>query len=191
MKTILLTGGYGFIGSNLVRLLLNSRQYHLVNIDKLTYAGNLSSLEDVAADELYKAEQVDIGDSAAIHSVFERYKPDGIIHLAAESHVDRSLDGPADFIQTNIVGTYNLLQASLEYWKKLPTNDSTRTHFRFLHVSTDEVYGSLSSTDPAFSGASSRLIMADRKGLDLYDVSLRASSPEIPRPDRTGPAGFR
>ncbi len=151
MKTILVTGGYGFIGSNLIRLLLKSNEYNLVNVDKLTYAGNLSSLEDVESNDLYQFEQIDICDSAAIHSIFERHKPDGVIHLAAESHVDRSIDGPTDFIQTNIVGTYNLLQASLEYWKQLPTGDSTRADFRFLHVSTDEVYGSLSPTAPAFS----------------------------------------
>lgn len=151
MKTILVTGGYGFIGSNLIRFVLKNNEYNLVNIDKLTYAGNRSSLKDVEHNDHYKFEGIDICDVPALHSTFERCKPSGVIHLAAESHVDRSLDGPSDFIQTNIVGTYNLLQASLDYWKQLPQESPSRTNFRFLHVSTDEVYGSLNSTDPAFS----------------------------------------
>ncbi len=151
MKTILVTGGCGFIGSNLVRFLLKSNSYTLINLDKLTYAGNLSSLKDIDSDDRYNFEQIDLCNTSAVHTVFERYKPDGVIHLAAESHVDRSIDGPSDFIQTNIVGTYNLLQASLDYWKQLSDDSSKHANFRFLHVSTDEVYGSLGSTAPAFS----------------------------------------
>ena len=151
MKTILVTGGCGFIGSNLIRHLLKIDAYTLVNLDKLTYAGNLSSLKDIDSNDRYRFEQIDLCDLPAVNAVFERYKPDGVIHLAAESHVDRSIDGPSDFIQTNIVGTYNLLQASLEHWKQLSGNSSKHANFRFLHVSTDEVYGSLHSTAPAFS----------------------------------------
>jgi dTDP-glucose 4,6-dehydratase len=151
MKTILVTGGCGFIGSNLIRLLLKNDGYTLVNLDKLTYAGNLSSLKDIDSNDRYRFEQIDLCDISAVHAVFEHHKPDGVIHLAAESHVDRSIDGPSDFIQTNIVGTYNLLQASLEYWKQFSDDSSNRANFRFLHVSTDEVYGSLSPTEPAFS----------------------------------------
>ena len=153
MKTILVTGGYGFIGSNLIRSLLANTEYHLVNIDKLTYAGNRLSLKDIENDNRYTFEHVDICDAPALHSVFEHYKPGGVIHLAAESHVDRSLDGPSDFIQTNIVGTYTLLQTSLDYWKQLPNDSQSRVNFRFLHVSTDEVYGSLDLADTAFSEA--------------------------------------
>ena len=158
MKTFFVTGGCGFIGSNLVRFLLNKTDYHIVNIDKLTYAGNLASLVDVNSNDRYHFEQVDLCDVTEVNQLFERYQPQGVMHLAAESHVDRSIDGPGKFIQTNIVGTYNLLQASLTYWKNLPTEDRElqavsprQTTFRFLHVSTDEVYGSLGSQDPAFS----------------------------------------
>jgi dTDP-glucose 4,6-dehydratase len=151
MKTILVTGGCGFIGSNLIHLLLKKDKYTLVNLDKLTYAGNLSSLKDVDAHDRYQFEKTDLCDASAVHAIFERYQPDGVMHLAAESHVDRSIDGPSDFIQTNIVGTYNLLQASLAYWKQSSGDSSGRADFRFLHVSTDEVYGSLNPDDPAFS----------------------------------------
>ena len=151
MKTLLVTGGCGFIGSNLVRFLLSNSEFNVVNIDKLTYAGNASSLDDISSDDRYQLEQADICDLPAMRSIFERHQPSGIMHLAAESHVDRSIDSPSDFIQTNVVGTYNLLQASTEYYKQLPTNGSERENFRFLHISTDEVYGSLKLTDPAFS----------------------------------------
>lgn len=148
---ILVTGGAGFIGSNLVRVLLNQEGVSVVNLDKLTYAGNLESLTDVADDPNYSFEKVDLCDLAATIEVFEKHQPNYVMHLAAESHVDRSIDGPGEFVQSNVVGTFNLLQAALGYWKGLPDGDSTKTDFRFLHVSTDEVYGSLSPDAPGFS----------------------------------------
>lgn len=159
METLFVTGGCGFIGSNLVRFLLNETDYNIVNIDKLTYAGNQASLDDVNSNDRYHFEKVDLCDLTKVNQLFRRYQPQGIMHLAAESHVDRSIDGPDDFIQTNIIGAYNLLQASLTYWSQLPIEDSrqhtldapTQATFRFLHVSTDEVYGSLRPKDPAFS----------------------------------------
>ena len=144
---ILVTGGAGFIGSNLVRLLIQEKGATVINLDKLTYAGNPESLADLTEHERYHFEKVDLCDAAALGEVFARYQPDAVMHLAAESHVDRSIDGPGEFIQTNIVGTYNLLQASLEYWRSLPDENN----FRFLHVSTDEVYGSLEPDAPGFS----------------------------------------
>lgn len=137
---ILVTGGAGFIGSNLVRLLIRNG-HTVLNVDKLTYAGNLQSLQDVAGEPNYHFAQVCIANAEAIRSTLLEFKPDAVMHLAAESHVDRSIDGPAEFIQTNVVGTLNLLQASLEYWRSLELD--TAKAFRFLHVSTDEVYGSL------------------------------------------------
>jgi dTDP-glucose 4,6-dehydratase len=144
---ILLTGGAGFIGSNLVRLLVNEKGAEVINLDKLTYAGNTESLADLAGHPKYTFEQVDICDVDALGKVFAKHQPDAVMHLAAESHVDRSIDGPGEFIQTNIVGTYNLLQAALVYWRSLPKGNT----FRFLHVSTDEVYGSLEPDAPGFS----------------------------------------
>ncbi len=149
MSRIIVTGGAGFIGCNLVRHLIEETAYEVVNLDKLTYAGNLESLADVASSPRYKFAQVDIADAKAVGEVFVRFRPDAVMHLAAESHVDRSIDGPAAFIQTNLVGTFTLLEATREYWSALP--GERRDKFRFLHVSTDEVYGSLSSTDPAFT----------------------------------------
>lgn len=191
---ILVTGGAGFIGSNLVRLLVQKKGAEVINLDKLTYAGNAESLADLADHPNYHFEQVDLCDAAALQKVFEQHKPDAVMHLAAESHVDRSIDGPGEFIQTNIVGTYHLLQASLAYWRGLPEADATpsvadiedapsgldmedgisniengkshipypakqishipyptKSSFRFLHVSTDEVYGSLAPDAPGFS----------------------------------------
>ena len=138
---ILVTGGAGFIGSNLIRLLLTEKGESVVNLDKLSYAGNLESLTDLADHPKYCFEQVDLCDSTALQRVFQKHQPQAVMHLAAESHVDRSIDGPGEFIQSNIVGTFNLLQATLAYWQKLPTE--TKADFRFLHVSTDEVFGSL------------------------------------------------
>lgn len=154
---ILITGGSGFIGSNLVRLLVEEKGESVINLDKLTYAGNAESLADLEGNPNYCFEQVDLCDAAALNAVFTKHKPDAVMHLAAESHVDRSIDGPGEFIQTNIVGTFNLLQAALGYWKLLPSQVSalksqpSKETFRFLHVSTDEVYGSL---DPDASGFS-------------------------------------
>ena len=118
---ILVTGGAGFIGSNLVRLLVKEKGCSVINLDKLTYAGNAESLADLADDPNYSFEPIDLCDAAALSTVFDKHQPDAVMHLAAESHVDRSIDGPGEFIQTNIVGTYNLLQAALAYWKSLPS----------------------------------------------------------------------
>ena len=144
---ILVTGGCGFIGSNLVRLLIQEKGANVINLDKLTYAGNLASLSDLAEHECYQFEKIDLCHPVALKQVFDRHQPDAVMHLAAESHVDRSIDGPDEFIHTNIVGTYHLLQASLEHWRSLPDGNN----FRFLHVSTDEVYGSLDSNASGFS----------------------------------------
>ena len=140
-STICVTGGAGFIGSAVVRHLLDNTDAHVVNIDKLTYASNLSSIPQAAGHPRYAFAQVDICDGPALRSVLERYRPAAIMNLAAESHVDRSIDGPGEFIQTNIVGTFTLLQEALRYWRSLAS--AQREAFRFLHVSTDEVYGSL------------------------------------------------
>jgi dTDP-glucose 4,6-dehydratase len=140
---IIVTGGAGFIGSNLVRSLILSGET-VLNLDKLTYAGNLKSLEDVSGSPNYSFAQVDIVDREAVQNVIDSFCPDAVMHLAAESHVDRSIEKPSQFIETNVIGTFNLLQASLRYWKTLSALEADR--FRFLHVSTDEVYGSLGST---------------------------------------------
>jgi dTDP-glucose 4,6-dehydratase len=138
---ILVTGGAGFIGSNLVRLLVHERGHEVINVDALTYAGNLESLADLEGHPLHHFVQADICDASAMAALFAKFQPDGVMHLAAESHVDRSIDGPAAFIQTNIVGTFNLLRAAHGHYQSL--KGSARERFRFLHVSTDEVYGSL------------------------------------------------
>ena len=141
MTTILVTGGAGFIGSCVVRMLAGQDGINVVNVDKLTYAANLDALRAVADLPNYRFEQIDICDAAKIRAVLKQTQPDAIMHLAAESHVDRSIDGPGDFIQTNIVGTYVLLQAALEYYQDL--EPARRKTFRFHHISTDEVFGSL------------------------------------------------
>ncbi|BBJ00669.1 dTDP-glucose 4,6-dehydratase [Ferrigenium kumadai] len=141
MKKILVTGGAGFIGSALVRHIIGNTSDSVVNLDKLTYAGNLQSLVSVADDPRYCFEHVDICDASEVARVFEQHQPDAVMHLAAESHVDRSISGPAAFIQTNIVGTYTLLEAARSYWGGL--EGSKKADFRFHHISTDEVYGSL------------------------------------------------
>jgi len=146
-KRFLVTGGAGFIGSAVVRHLIGETDHHVLVVDKLTYAGNLEALAHVAGDPHYSFVRADICDAAMIREVFERFRPDVIINLAAESHVDRSIDGPAAFIQTNIVGTHVLLEAALAYWRALPNR--SRDGFRFHHVSTDEVFGSL-GTDGYF-----------------------------------------
>src|SRR5688500_13736781 len=132
MKTVIVTGGAGFIGSAVVRRLIRTTSYRVVNVDKLTYAGNLASLDEVSSDPRYVFEQHDITDAAAMHRIFEQYAPRAVLHLAAESHVDRSIDEPGAFVQTNIVGTFTLLREAMR-----------RGGLRFVHVSTDEVFGSL------------------------------------------------
>jgi dTDP-glucose 4,6-dehydratase len=139
---ILLTGGAGFIGSNLVRLLIRSG-HSVLNVDKLTYAANLNSLRDVSGNSRYQFSKLDLAVSDKLPGEFERFQPDAVMHLAAESHVDRSISGPRAFIEANITGTFNLLQASLNFWQNL--DRERRNAFRVLHVSTDEVYGSLGS----------------------------------------------
>jgi dTDP-glucose 4,6-dehydratase len=138
---ILVTGGAGFIGSALVRHLIAQTPHSVVNLDKLTYASSVEALEGARADARHVLVQADIADAEAVRRVFREHRPDAVMHLAAESHVDRSIEGPAEFIQTNVVGTFRLLDAALAYWRELP--GATRAHFRFHHVSTDEVYGSL------------------------------------------------
>lgn len=138
-----MTGGAGFIGSNLVRKLIDGG-HEVLNVDKLTYAGNQASLADLEGHPNHRWAILDIVDAAAVEGAFCDFKPEAVMHLAAESHVDRSIDGPEDFIQTNVVGTLNLLQSALRYWDSL--DDVGRENFRFLHVSTDEVYGSLGET---------------------------------------------
>ncbi|NIC27772.1 dTDP-glucose 4,6-dehydratase [Serratia plymuthica] len=149
MKRILVTGGAGFIGSAVVRHIIEATQDSVMVVDKLTYAGNLESLSVIADNERYSFEQVDICDRTALDRVFAQYQPDVIMHLAAESHVDRSIDGPAAFIETNVVGTYTLLEAARHYWH--PLDAERKQNFRFHHISTDEVYGDLHGTDDLFT----------------------------------------
>ena len=149
---VLVTGGAGFIGSAVVRHLINDTDASVVNVDKLTYAGNLASLEAVADSPRYVFEQVDICNRTELERVFKQYQPDAVMHLAAESHVDRSIDGPAAFIETNIVGTYTLLEAARSYWTALPVE--RKTAFRFHHISTDEVFGDLHGSEDLFTETS-------------------------------------
>lgn len=148
MKKILVTGGAGFIGSAVVRHIIRDTQDTVINLDKLTYAGNLESLVDVSESERYYFEQVDICDRTELDRVFSEHQPDRVMHLAAESHVDRSIDGPAAFIETNVMGTYHLLEAARQYWSSL--EEANKSAFRFHHISTDEVYGDLEGTDDLF-----------------------------------------
>lgn len=147
---ILVTGGAGFIGSAVIRHIISNTQDQVINVDKLTYAGNLESLSEIDSHNHYAFEQVDICDRAELDRVFSEHKPDAVMHLAAESHVDRSITGPSDFIQTNIVGTYTLLEATRAYWNTL--SDDAKKAFRFHHISTDEVYGDLPHPDEVESG---------------------------------------
>ena len=140
---VLITGGAGFIGSAVARRFIETTDDHICILDKLTYAGNLDSLEPIAGNPRYSFVRADIGDRRAVASVFSRFSPDVVMHLAAESHVDRSIDGPAAFIETNVVGTFALLEAALEYWRGLGA--SRAESFRFMHISTDEVFGTLGS----------------------------------------------
>lgn len=146
---VLVTGGAGFIGSAVVRHLINDTEHEVMNLDKLTYAGNLESLDSVSGSDRYQFSLTDICDRAALDRVLSEYKPNIIMHLAAESHVDRSIDGPADFIETNIVGTYQLLEAAKQYYFSL--DQETQSSFRFHHISTDEVYGDLDGTEDLFT----------------------------------------
>ena len=148
-KTILVTGGAGFIGSALIRHIIKNTYHSVVNIDKLSYSGNLQSLESIESNKNYIFERVDICDEKELNRIFKKNKPDIVMHLAAESHVDRSIDGPGDFIKTNIVGTFTLLEQSKNYWQSL--EGDKKNNFRFLHVSTDEVYGDLEGTTDFFS----------------------------------------
>ncbi|MCF5767171.1 dTDP-glucose 4,6-dehydratase [Aeromonas veronii] len=147
---ILVTGGAGFIGSAVVRHIIRDTQDFVINLDKLTYAGNLESLANVSTSERYVFEQVDICNRAEVDRVFALHQPDAVMHLAAESHVDRSITGPADFIETNIVGTYMLLEAARAYWNGL--DEVRKAAFRFHHISTDEVYGDLPHPDEVATG---------------------------------------
>ncbi len=140
-RKIIVTGGAGFIGSAVVRMLIRETPHEVCVVDKLTYAGNLDSLSPVSGDPRYRFEQVDICDRAGLDRVFADFKPDAVMHLAAESHVDRSIDGPGDFIRTNIVGTYTMLEAARKYFSSL--DGAQKERFRFHHISTDEVYGDL------------------------------------------------
>jgi dTDP-glucose 4,6-dehydratase len=186
--TIFVTGGAGFIGSAVVRHLLDDTGAFVVNIDKLTYASTLSSVPQALGNSRYVLAKVDICNGLDLRTLFERYKPDAIMNLAAESHVDRSIDGPAEFIKTNIVGTFMLLEETLRYWRTL--NSAKRTTFRFLHVSTDEVYGSLGSqgsftentpyapTSPysASKAASDHLVRAWYETYDLPTLTTNCSN---------------
>ncbi|MDX2476109.1 MAG: dTDP-glucose 4,6-dehydratase [Gammaproteobacteria bacterium] len=187
-KTYIVTGGAGFIGSAVVRTIVESSDDNVVNIDKLTYAGNLDSLLPVAENPRYHFLQADICDSKAMAEVFAEHQPDAIMHLAAESHVDRSIDGPGDFIQTNIVGSYTLLEAARQYWNSLQAD--RKEAFRFHHVSTDEVYGSLgdegmflettpydpSSPYSASKASSDHLVRAWNRTFDLPVVLTNCSN---------------
>lgn len=146
---ILITGGAGFIGSAVVRHIINTTDHNVLNIDKLTYAGNLDSLQEIEGSPRYHFEQIDICHIDALQQAFNSFRPNLIMHLAAESHVDRSIDGPAEFISTNIVGTYTLLEVARHYWQNLDKKE--KSEFKFHHISTDEVYGDLEYTNDLFT----------------------------------------
>ena len=171
MKTILVTGGAGFIGSAVIRHLINDTNHNVINVDKLTYAGNLESLTSVNSNERYSFEQVDICDAKEIQRVLSQYQPDIVMHLAAESHVDRSIDGPGEFIQTNIVGTYVLLEQTRSYWNGLDCKKKNK--FRFHHISTDEVYGDLPHPDDESS------LPIRKEGMPLF-TELTPYAPSSP-----------
>ena len=146
---ILVTGGAGFIGSAAIKYILANSSDVVVNVDSLTYAGNLDSLTSVENQKSYQFEHIDIRDKQKLHQAFKKHQPHAVMHLAAESHVDRSIDDPSIFIQTNIVGTYNLLEVSREYWSSL--SHPKKSSFRFHHVSTDEVFGDLINPEDLFT----------------------------------------
>lgn len=186
---ILVTGGAGFIGSAVVRYLINHTEHDVINVDKLTYAGNLASLAAISDNPRYRFEQTDICDHDSLQMIFTRHQPDAVMHLAAESHVDRSIDGPADFIHTNIIGTYTLLEVARTYWNQLA--EPVKSAFRFHHISTDEVYGDLGLTkdlfhehtayDPsspysASKASSDHLVRAWRRTYDLPTLITNCSN---------------
>jgi dTDP-glucose 4,6-dehydratase len=187
-EVIFVTGGAGFIGSAVVRHLLRDTHARVVNIDKLTYAANLDSLPGAVGNPHYAFEQVCIRDAASLRKLFEKYQPDAVMNLAAESHVDRSIDGPGEFVQTNIVGTFTLLQESLRHWRS--QSPEKRAKFRFLHISTDEVFGSLgdeglftettayapNSPYSASKAASDHLVRAWRETYDLPALVTNCSN---------------
>lgn len=150
---IIVTGGAGFIGSAVIRHIIDNTNDNVINVDNLTYAGNLESLSLIAESDRYTFEKVDICNRLELDRIFSEHQPDAVMHLAAESHVDRSIDGPAAFIETNIIGTYNLLEATRSYWNQL--NASKQKAFRFHHISTDEVYGDLEGTNDLFTETTS------------------------------------
>jgi len=176
-KKILVTGGAGFIGSAVVRHLINDTAHTVINVDKLTYAGNLESLKSVADSARYSFEQVDICDAAEIQRVLKQHQPDIIMHLAAESHVDRSIDGPGEFIQTNIVGTYTLLEQARAYWSQL--SGEKKQAFRFHHISTDEVYGDLPHPDECNSSNQLPITNHEQPCLPLF-TEQTAYAPSSP-----------
>lgn len=187
-STIFVTGGAGFIGSAVVRHLLRDTHAHVVNIDKLTYAANLESIPDAEANPRYAFEKQCICEAGSLRKLFEKYQPVAVMNLAAESHVDRSIDGPGEFIQTNIVGTFTLLQEALRYWRAL--SPDRRSQFRFLHISTDEVFGSLgkdgyftettsyspNSPYSASKASSDHLVRAWRETYDLPTMVTNCSN---------------
>jgi dTDP-glucose 4,6-dehydratase len=176
-RTFLVTGGAGFIGSAVVRELIANTGHRVVNVDKLTYAGNLESLESVATSPRYAFIRADICDAPAMHRAFAEHQPDVVMHLAAESHVDRSIDGPAEFIQTNVVGTSVLLEAARGYWKGLQESDPQKAAgFRFHHVSTDEVYGDLGA--PVSSESS--VVSSDHSPLTIHHSLFTEETPYAP-----------
>lgn len=146
---VLVTGGCGFIGSAVVRHLIHYTDHHVINVDALTYSASPEAVAEIKDNDRYRFYKANITDAVAMQQAFEKYKPDAVMHLAAESHVDRSIDGPGLFIETNVMGTYTLLQAAYQYWKALPENK--KNQFRFHHISTDEVFGALNPNDPPFN----------------------------------------
>ena len=168
---LLVTGGAGFIGSAVIRHIIKDTRDEVVNLDKLTYAGNLESLAEVSDSERYAFEQVDICNRAEVDRVLAKHQPDAIMHLAAERHVDRSIDGPAEFIETNIVGTYTLLEATRQYWQALEENK--KANFRFHHISTDEVYGDLPHPDEYSKDEEVNPSPLEGEGQGRSDVSER------------------